>query len=49
MVRAEIIDTIDYNEGEITVAILRYLQETGELENCYVVIELEVPLSEFQK
>lgn len=49
IIRAEIIDTIDYNEGEITVATFRYLQETGQLENCYVVIELEIPLSEFQK
>ena len=38
-----------YNEGEMTVAIFRYLQETGQLENFYFVIQLEVPLSNFVK
>ena len=49
LIKAEIIDTVDYNEGEMTVAIFRYLQETGQLENFYFVIELEVPLSDFIK
>lgn len=47
IIKADIIDTVDYNEGEMTVAIFRYLQETGQLENFYFVIELEVPLSDF--
>ena len=47
LIKAEIIDTVDYNEGEMTVAVFRYLQETGQLENFYFVIELEVPLSDF--
>ena len=49
MIKADIIDTVDYNEGEMTVAIFRYLQETGQLENFYFVIQLEVPLSNFVK
>ncbi len=47
MIKADIIDTVDYNEGEMTVAVFRYLQETGQLENFYFVIQLEVPLSNF--
>lgn len=47
VLKATVIDTVDYNANEFWVLMQRHLQEKGKLENYYVVVNLEIPQSEW--
>ena len=44
---ATILDTIDYNANELLVKPPRDLQEAGAIENYFVIVEIEEPLSKY--
>lgn len=45
MLHAFIIDTVDYNPNDWKVKLPRDLQEGGAIENFYVIIKIEEPIS----
>lgn len=47
ILRATIIDTIDYNKDELLVKIPRDLQDAGAMENYYVIIDIAEPVETF--
>ena len=42
---ATVLDTVDYNPNQWWVKLPRDLQETGTIENYYVLVEIAEPIS----
>lgn len=47
ILRATVIDTVDYNKGDIKVKLPRDLQEGDAIENYYIIIEIAEPVSKY--
>ena len=46
---ATVLDTVDYNPNQWWVKLPRDLQETGTIENYYVLVEIAEPISKYFK
>lgn len=47
ILRATVIDTVDYNPNDIKVKLPRDLQEGNAIENYYIIIEIAEPISKY--